>query len=84
MPAMDCGVLDYGDMNWLAVFCAGLAYWLVGAIWYWFYLVRRGARRIEQHGIKLGEPGQSGIATKLIVTLICNLFAALVPEYSIK
>jgi len=34
MPAMDCGVLDYGDMNWLAVFCAGLAYWLVGAIWY--------------------------------------------------
>jgi len=34
MPAMDCGVLDYGDMNWLAVFCAGLPYWLVGAIWY--------------------------------------------------
>jgi len=32
MPAMDCGVLDYGDMNWLAVFCAGLAYWLLGAI----------------------------------------------------
>ena len=32
MPAMDYGVLDYGDMNWLAVFCAGLAYWLLGAI----------------------------------------------------
>ena len=34
MPAMDYGVLNYGDMNWLAVFCAGLAYWLLGAIWY--------------------------------------------------
>ena len=34
MPTMDYGVLDYGDMNWLAVFCAGLAYWLLGAIWY--------------------------------------------------
>jgi len=32
MPTMDYGVLDYGDMNWLAVFCAGLAYWLLGAI----------------------------------------------------
>jgi hypothetical protein len=32
MPAMDRGVLDDSDMNWLAVFCAGLAYWLLRAI----------------------------------------------------
>jgi hypothetical protein len=40
---MDYGVMDYGDMNWLAIICAGLAYWLLGAIWYSAYLVRRGA-----------------------------------------
>jgi hypothetical protein len=31
---MDYGVMDYGDMNWLAIGCAGLAYWLLGAVWY--------------------------------------------------
>ena len=78
MPSMDYGVLDYGDMNWLAVLCAGLAYWLLGAIWYSAIFSKTWRSAIEQHGVKLGQPGQSGMATKLIVTLICNLFAALV------
>jgi len=29
---MDYGVMDYGDMNWLAIVCAGLAYWLLGGM----------------------------------------------------
>ena len=33
---------------------------------------------IKQHGVKLGQPDQSGMGTKLIVTLVCNLIAALV------
>ena len=78
MPAMDYGVLDYGKMNWLAVLCAGLAYWLLGAIWYSAIFSKAWRSAIERHGVKLGHPGQSGMATKLIVTLICNLFAALV------
>jgi hypothetical protein len=77
MPAMDYGVLDYGDMNWFAVLCAGLAYWLLGAIWYSAIFSKAWRSAIEQHGVKLGQPG-GGMATKLIVTLICNLFAALV------
>jgi len=75
---MDYGVLDYGDMNWLAILCAGLAYWLPGAIWYSALFSKAWRSAIERHGVKLGQRGQSGMATRLIVALICNLFAALV------
>jgi hypothetical protein len=78
MAAMDYGVLDYGDMNWLAVFSAGLVYWLLGAIWYSAIFSKMWRSAVEEHGIKLDQPGQSGMAIKLIVTLICNLLVALV------
>ena len=74
---MDYGALDYGDMNSLAILCAGLAYWFLGAIWY-SAILSKCRSAIERHGVKLGQPGQSGMATRLIVTLICNLFTALV------
>src|SRR6476661_11169550 len=64
--AMDYGVLDYGDMNWLAVVCAGLAYWLLGAVWYSALFSKAWRSAVEQHGVKLGQPNQSGMATKLI------------------
>lgn len=78
MGIMDYGVMDYGDMNWLAILCAGLAYWLLGAAWYSALFSNRWRSAIEEHGVKLGQPGQSGMRIKLIVTLICNLIAALV------
>jgi Protein of unknown function (DUF1761) len=71
-------VMDYGDMNWLAIVCAGLAYWLLGAVWYSALFSKAWRSAIEQHGVKLGQPNQSGMGTKLIVTLVCNLIAALV------
>src|SRR6476620_10161566 len=76
--AMDYGVLDYGDMNWLAVFCAGLAYWLLGAIWYSAIFSKMWRSAVEEHGVKVGQPHQGGMGIKLIVTLVCNLIAALV------
>jgi hypothetical protein len=44
---MDYGVLDYGDMNWLAVFCAGLptGFWARSGIRP--YLVRCGDKRLK-------------------------------------
>src|SRR5436189_6137876 len=75
---MDYGVMDYGDMNWLAIVCAGLTYWLLGAVWYSALFSKAWRSAVEQHGIKLGQPNQSGMGTKLIVTLVCNLIAALV------
>jgi len=78
MPAMDYGVLAYGDMNWLAVFCAGLAYWLLGAIWYSAIFSKMWRSAVEAHGVKVCQPNQGGMGIKLIVTLVCNLIAALV------
>ena len=70
--------MNYGDMNWLAVVCAGLAYWLLGAVWYSALFSKAWRSAIEQHGVKLGQSNQSGMAAKLVVTLVCNLVAALV------
>ena len=78
MPVMDYGVFDYGDMNWFAILGAGLAYWILGAVWYSALFSKIWRSAIEQHGIKLGQPNQSGMGVKLIITLVCNLFAALV------
>src|SRR6266536_5342765 len=75
---MDYGVMDYGDMNWLAIGCAGLAYWLLGAVWYSALFSKAWRSAVEQHGVKLGQSNQSGMGTKLIVTLVCSLIAALV------
>src|SRR6476620_7486191 len=75
---MNYGMMDYGDMNWLAIVCAGLAYWLLGAVWYSTLFSKAWRSAVEQHGVKLGQPNQSGMATKLVVTLVCNLIAALV------
>ncbi|PYK68197.1 MAG: hypothetical protein DME45_08700 [Verrucomicrobia bacterium] len=75
---MDYGVLDYGDMNWLAVFCAGLAYWLLGAIWYSAIFSKMWRSAVEEHGVKIYQPNRGGMGVKLIVTLVCNLIMALV------
>ena len=71
-------LMDYGDMNWPAIVCAGLAYWLLGAVWYSVFFSSIWRSAVEEHGAKVGQPGQSGIGTKLIITLICNLIAAAV------
>ena len=36
--------MDYGDMNWLAIICAGVAYWLLGD------RHRLSRRRLHCHG----------------------------------
>jgi fluoride ion exporter CrcB/FEX len=62
-------------MNWLAILCAGAAYWVLGALWYSKLFSKPWSSAIEQHGIKLRA---SGFAMKLLVTFIANVIAALV------
>ena len=74
---MDYGVLDYGKMNWLAVLCAGLAYWLLGAIWYSAIFSKAWRSAIERHGVKLGSPGPKWHGDKINrytdLQLVCSL-----------
>src|SRR5207244_11383518 len=62
-------------VNWLAIVCAGAAYWILGALWYSKLFSKPWVQAIERHGIKL-QP--RGMAMKLIVTFVANLIAAIV------
>jgi uncharacterized protein DUF1761 len=62
-------------MNWLAIICAAVAYWILGAIWYMALFGKTWAAAIEQHGVKLQ---QSGMAMKMIGNFIGNLVAAVI------
>lgn len=63
-------------MNWLAILCAGAAYWVLGSLWYSFLFSKPWRAAIEQHGVKMTNSG--GMAMKLVLTFVCNLIAALV------
>ena len=62
-------------MNWLAILCAGAAYWVLGALWYSLLFRKPWSTAVEQHGVKLR---QEGFAMKLAITLVANLIAAAV------
>lgn len=62
-------------MNWLAILCAGAAYWVLGALWYSLLFRKPWATAVEQHGVKLR---QEGFAMKLAITLVANVIAAAV------
>ena len=68
-------------MNWVAVICAALAFWVLGAIWYSVLFGKMWAAALQQHGIKL-ERG--GMAPKLSGTFVGNLVAAIVMERLIQ
>jgi uncharacterized protein DUF1761 len=62
-------------MNWLAIICAGAAYWILGAIWYMALFGKIWATAMEQHGVKLQR---SGMGPKMIGNFIGNLVAAVI------
>jgi biotin transporter BioY len=61
------------SMNWLAVICAAIAYWVLGWLWYAALFGKTWAAALEQHGVKLGR---GGMAPKMIGTFIANFLAA--------
>lgn len=63
------------SINWLAVICAALAYWILGFIWYAALFGKTWAGALEQHGVKLER---RGMAQKMIGTFIANFVAALI------
>jgi hypothetical protein len=50
---MDYAELDYGDMNWLAIFCVGLACRLLGALWYSAIWSKMWRSAVEEYGINV-------------------------------
>jgi Protein of unknown function (DUF1761) len=62
-----------GELNWLAVIVAAVAYWILGAIWYAQAVF--GRAWIRAGGIEIPEGQSPGPAT-YIIPLIANFLAA--------
>ena len=63
-------------VNYPAVLVAGVAYWIVGAIWYSLIFGNMWGREIEKHGVKLQPPTSGMMVSNLVRTLIFNLISA--------
>lgn len=61
-------------VNILHVIVAGIAYWLVGAVWFSMIFGKAWGSELEKHGVKLNDKG--GMAGKFIGTLIMEIIIA--------
>jgi hypothetical protein len=64
-------------MNWIAILCAGAAYWFLSFVWYsllfggiW------GAEQVKHRGAAGADPKKSEFASMLLATFISNLVAS--------
>jgi hypothetical protein len=64
-------------MNWLAIFCASLAYFFLGFVWYSLLFGKIWAAEQLRHcGGEGGAPAKREFAGMLIAQFVCNLVAA--------
>jgi hypothetical protein len=64
-------------MNWLAIFCAGAAYFVLGSVWYSLLFGKIWAAEQMQHcGGEGTGPGKREFAGMLIANIISNFVAS--------
>lgn len=68
-------------MNWLAILCAGAAYWVLGALWYSMLLGGIWGAEQERHRRENSAPSQREFAGMLIASLVSNLIASAAIAY---
>lgn len=66
----------FGDINYLAVFAAGIAYWLVGMLWFSLIFGKIWSYEVQKHGIKIKKPSTQDMIIKSILTFIFNLLVS--------
>ena len=75
--------MNWLGLNWLAILCAGAAYWVLGFVWYSLLFGKIwGAEQERLRGGRPCEPG--GMGLKLISTFVANVIAAAAMAYLIK
>jgi hypothetical protein len=65
-------------MNWLAILCAGAAYWILGWLWYTQLFSKIWGAGLERYGVKLRPPTKAEHAAKMIGSFVANVIAAAV------
>jgi cytochrome bd-type quinol oxidase subunit 2 len=63
-------------MNWLAILCAGVAYWVLGFVWYSLLFGKAWAAELARHRGERPAPSGREMGAKMIGTFVCNLIAA--------
>ena len=64
-------------LNWLAVIVSGIAYWLLGALWFSALFGSTWSAEMQKIGIKIQPPQGGRMAAMYITTLLYNVLAAL-------
>jgi cytochrome bd-type quinol oxidase subunit 2 len=67
---------DHPSMNWLAVLCAGVAYWLVAFVWYSLLFGGIWGNEQTKHRRDICESAKGEFAGMLFATFLGNLVAA--------
>ena len=70
--------------NWLAILCAGVAYWVLGYVWYSLLFGKTVAAEMVRHRGEQEKPSGSQMGAKLLGTFISNLVAAAAMAYLLK
>ena len=68
----------FGDLNWLAVIVAALAYWILGAIWFSKALFQDQWQAAT--GVEMGQPTATQIVGNLVTWFVSALALALIAE----
>jgi hypothetical protein len=63
-------------MNWLAILCAAVAYWMVAFVWYSLLFGRIWAAEQIQHRREVCESAKSEFVSMLVATFVSNLVAS--------
>ena len=75
--------MNWLGLNWLAILCAGAAFWMLGFVWYSLLFGKIWAAEQQRHrGPQALEPG--GMGPRLISTFVSNVIAAAAMAYLIK
>ncbi len=75
--------MNWLGLNWLAILCAGVAYWVLGYVWY--SLLFGKIYMAEHTRLRGGQPGPTGaMGPKLLSTFVLNLLTAAAMAYLIS
>ena len=70
-------------LNWLAILCAGVAYWVLGFVWYSLLFGKMWAAALKEYRGERAASG-GGMAGKMIVTFLANIVTATVLAYLLR
>ncbi len=75
--------MNWLGLNWLAILCAGAAYWVLGYVWYSLLFGKMyAAEQVRHRGERPAPTG--GMGPKLLSTFVLNLLTAAAMAYLIS